>query len=71
MPDDGKDKKRYSEASLPNAIENEDEESNDAVEVEVNYPPEGFEISDDYQLQQAIEFLKSGTYAEKLAELQG
>jgi carboxyl-terminal processing protease len=71
VPDDGKDKKRYSEASLPNAIENEDEESNDAVEVEVNYPPEGFEISDDYQLQQAIEFLKSGTYAEKLAELQG
>jgi len=76
VPDDGKDLKRFSEASLPNAIENEDEEEtteteDTQVEMDIDYPPEDFEISDDYQLQQAISLLKSGTYAQKLAEVQG
>lgn len=75
VPDDGEDTKRYSEASLPNAIANEDEQPETAEdasdEVKIDYPPEDFEISDDYQLQQAIALLKSGTYAEKLAEVQG
>ncbi|MEP3653645.1 MAG: S41 family peptidase [Litorimonas sp.] len=73
VPDDGKDTKRFSEASLPNAIANEDEESGEETieDVKIDYPPEGFEISDDYQLQQAIALLKSGTYAQKLAEVQG
>lgn len=75
IPDDGKDTKRFSEASLPNAIanENEDPETDEekVEEVKIDYPPEGFEISDDYQLQQAISLLKSGTYDEKLAEVQG
>lgn len=74
VPDDGKDKKRFSEASLPNAIANEDEsaetDEETVEEIKIDYPPEGFEISDDYQLQQAIALLKSGTYAEKLAEAQ-
>jgi carboxyl-terminal processing protease len=75
IPDDGKDNKRFSEASLPNAIANEDEDTDtDDVtveEVKIDYPPEEFEVSDDYQLQQVIKLLKSGTYAEKLAEAQG
>ena len=75
IPDDGEDKKRFSEASLPNAIANEDESTEDAEEVieevKIDYPPEEFEISDDYQLQQAIAILKSGDYAQKLAEAQG
>ena len=77
IPDDGKDKKRFSEASLPNSIANEntedttDNEESVVEEVKIDYPPEGFEISDDYQLQQAIALLKSGTYKEKLAEAQG
>ena len=73
VPDDGKDTKRFSEASLPNAIANEDEKSGEETieDVKIDYPPEGFEISDDYQLQQAIALLKSGTYAQKLAEVQG
>lgn len=72
VPDDGKDTERFSEASLPNAIENEDEgeETTETEEVVIDYPPEGFEISDDYQLQKAIELLKSGSYAQKLAEVQ-
>jgi len=77
VPDDGEDRTRFSEASLPNAIENENEdadsESSEEVEAEIkiDYPPEGFEVSDDYQLQKAIEILKSGDYAQKLAEAQG
>lgn len=71
IPDDGEDKERFSEASLPNAIENEDEAATEAEEVVIDYPPEGFEVADDYQLQKAIELLKSGSYAEKLAEVQG
>ena len=75
IPDDGKVKRRFSEASLPNAIANEgedDDANEDTVEeIKIDYPPEAFEVSDDYQLLQAIKILKSGTYAEKLAEAQG
>lgn len=71
VPDDGEDRERYSEASLPNAISNEDEEANEAEEIDIDYPEEGFEISDDYQLQKAVELLKSGDYAVRLAEAQG
>lgn len=71
VPDDGEDRERYSEASLPNAISNEDEEANVAEEIDIDYPEEGFEISDDYQLQKAVELLKSGDYAVRLAEAQG
>ena len=77
IPDDGKDKKRFSEASLPNSIANENADDETATdedtteEIKIDYPPEDFEISDDYQLLQAIALMKSGTYAEKLAEAQG
>lgn len=69
IPDDGKVHKRFSESDLPNAIENEDENEDAAEdEIKIDYPPEGFEVDDDYQLQQAIALLKSGNYAKKLAE---
>lgn len=73
VPDDGKERRQFSESSLPNAIEGEDlvEETDETVEVSIDYPPEDFEVSDDYQLQQAISLLKSGDYAAKLAEAQG
>jgi len=35
--------------------------------IRIDYPPEGFEIEDDYQLQKAIEILKNGTYPNLLA----
>ena len=70
VPDDGEDRERFSEASLPNAIANEDEEANAPEEVEILYPAEDFEVEDDFQLQQAIALLKSGDYKTKLAELQ-
>ena len=57
IPDDGKERKIRREADLPNAIENEDASEEDAEvevveeEIVIDYPPEGFEITDDYQLQ--------------------
>lgn len=76
-PDDGEDHSRISESDLPNSIENEEAAAEDAaaeVEVEetmiIDYPPEGFDVQDDYQLQQAIALIKSGDYDSRLAELQ-
>ncbi len=72
VPDDGEARSSRRESDLPNSIENEnaDEDTEtEAVEVIIDYPPEGFEVEDDYQLQKAIELLKSGTYTQKLAEL--
>lgn len=71
VPDDGKDNKTRHEADLPNAIPNENAEDIDAeekAEIMIDFPPEGFEIEDDYQLQKAIEILKNGTYPDLLAE---
>ena len=74
IPDDGKERRIRREADLPNTIPNEnaDEESEetpaeDVAEIVIDYPPEGFEIEDDYQLQKAIEILKNGTYPNLLA----
>lgn len=74
-PDDGRPNRRLREADLPNSMENEnagdDENNEDAIEdLVVDYPPEDFEVSEDYQLQKAIEILKSGAYSQKLAQLQ-
>jgi len=73
-PDDGEDHTRMTEADLPNSIINEDASNEEATEEEsqtiIDYPPEGFVVADDYQLQQAIALLKSGNYNQRLAELQ-
>ena len=73
VPDDGKERTSRSESDLPNAIANENAEDGETVEeiveVIIDYPPEDFEVEDDYQLQKAIELLNSGTYAAKLAEV--
>jgi len=76
-PDDGKVRRQRREADLPNAILNEDDEGEvdtDAEEKEeiiIDYPPEDLAEDTDYQLERAIEILKNGKYAERLAEVQG
>lgn len=67
IPDDGKERKIRRESDLPNAIENETDTEEEIEEIAIDYPPEDFEISDDYQLQKAIEILKNGTYPKLLA----
>ena len=77
VPDDGKESKRRRESDLPNSIRNEAfdalEESQRDGEAEpvIEYPPEGYEVENDYQLQRAIEILKDGSYARKLAAVEG
>ena len=61
------------ESDLPNSILNEEAEETteaDKDEIVIDYPPEGFDVQDDYQLQRAIELIKSGSYTQRLAELQ-
>jgi len=69
-PKDENARKQRREADLPNAIKNENEDQEE-VEHIIDYPAEDFNVEDDYQLQKAIELLKGGQYASKLAELQG
>ena len=66
-PDDGKGNKAFRESDLPNSIQNEIDENSEEDVVEIDFPPEGFEVSDDYQLQKAIEILKDGSYEKRLA----
>ena len=73
-PDDGK-ANRLRESDLPNSIRNEAIEAlgndDDTAELDIDYPPEDYDVSEDYQLTRAIQILKDGTYATKLAELKG
>jgi carboxyl-terminal processing protease len=79
-PDDGEDHSRLTESDLPNSIENEnaiadevaketETETEADVAMIIDYPPEGFDVQDDYQLQQAIALIKSGDYDSRLAEM--
>lgn len=74
IPDDGEDHDRLSESDLPNSIENEDSEAaaedTDIEETVIDFPPEDFDVQDDYQLQRAVDLIKSGRYTQRLAELQ-
>ncbi len=63
-----------SESDLPNAIKNEISEAegeDGEVEIQIEYPPEDFDIEDDYQLQRAVEILKGGSYTKLLVAAKG
>lgn len=66
VKDDGKARKRFGEKDLPNALDvndSDDSADDDAnVEVPIDYPPEDFDVSDDYQLKRAIDMLKSPNF---------
>ncbi|MEE9380612.1 MAG: S41 family peptidase [Hyphomonadaceae bacterium] len=51
--------RRFSEADLPNAFDNESGEGRRAPHVPADQPPEGYE-GDDYQLERALEILREG-----------
>jgi len=55
---EGEVRSRLSEADLPNALENASGEGREDVDASViDQPPEGFTITDDYQLKRAIDVL--------------
>lgn len=61
VKDDGKKRLSFSESDLPNTLEVErmnDEGELVEKEIIIDYPPEEFEIDDDYQLKRAIEIVK-------------
>lgn len=62
--DDGKDRKRFSEADLPNSIRGEaqDAAEQDETEIKIDFPPEDWDEEDDYQIKRAIEILKSPNF---------
>jgi len=66
-PDDGNGNQGLSESDLPNSIQNEIESEETEAELKIEFPPEDFDVEEDYQLQRAIELLKDGTYAQQLA----
>jgi len=74
-PDDGEKSRRLRESDLPNSIRNEAIDALDSDEDEdflaIDYPPEDYEVENDYQLQRAIAILKDGSYSTKLAGVQG
>ena len=74
--DDGEGNKKEGvrESDLPNSIKNEKEKlEEEKVEEEqvVEYPPEGFDVEEDFQLKRAIEILKTGSYTKLLASTKG
>lgn len=67
-PDDGKERRRFSEANFDNAISNTTQERATAEEAQdIDYPPEGWPRTEDYQLKKAIDLLKSGQYSQTLS----
>ncbi len=61
------------ESDLPNAIENEngDEAETITKKMDVEYPPKGYEVEDDFQLKRALEILKDGSYKVRLDAVKG
>ena len=51
--------RRYSEADLPNALQNEDGSERQIPHMPDDQPPEDYE-GEDYQLDKALEFLNRG-----------
>ena len=65
VQDDGKKRLSISESDLPNTLEVEimnDEGELVEKEIAIDYPPEEFDIDDDYQLVKAIEIVKRGDF---------
>ena len=69
VPEDENARKSFRESDLPNAIKNELEAASEGEEEEaaIEYPPEDFPEDGDFQLDRAIEILKTGSYKTLMA----
>ena len=68
-PEDEDARKSFRESDLPNAIKNELEAAEeDEVDIKIEYPPADFPEEGDFQLDKAIEILKTGSYKTLMAE---
>ena len=66
LDDTGELRRRFREDSLPNALINADPSDYEEQYDDIVFPPEEFPRNEDFQLNQAIEILKSDRYAELL-----
>lgn len=67
-PDTGEIVERFREDKLPNALGNSDVSDYQEQYDDIDYPPEGWPVTEDYQIKQAIELLKSPQYRTLLAQ---
>jgi len=67
-PDTGEIRKRFREDSLPNSLLNPDDTDYKEDHDEIIYPPEDWEPTKDFQLEKAIEVLKTSKHKTLLAE---
>jgi len=68
-PDTGEIRERFREDSLRNALTNEDEADYQEDYDAIDYPPEDWPLTEDYQVKQAVTLLKSYKYKTLLADL--
>jgi len=68
VKDKGELRKRFREDSLPNFLINTDETDYEEKYEDINYPPESWTETQDYQLRKAIDVLKTSRYQNLLAE---
>jgi len=60
-----------SEADLPHALDNEEGAARRALHVPADQPPEGWDDAEDYQMKRALEFVRQGVVAQRLAARAG
>lgn len=68
LPDSGDRRKRFREGSFRNALSNPDESKIEDDFENVSYPPEDWPEDKDFQLQTAIDILKTSRYRTLLAQ---
>ena len=66
-PDDGDNRKFFREDSLPNALGNADDSDYEENPDLIDYPPADWPTNQDYQLEKAVELVKSPSYKNLLA----
>ncbi|GLQ19272.1 S41 family peptidase [Algimonas porphyrae] len=62
LDDTGELRDRFREDSLPNALTNDDKSTYEENYEDVIFPPEDFPVTEDFQLSQAIDVLKTDRY---------
>ena len=67
-PDTGEIKKRFREDSLPNSLLNPDDTDYEEDYEDILYPPDDWTSTKDFQLQKAVEVLKTSKYRTLLSD---
>lgn len=69
-PDTGTIRKRFRESSFSNSLTNADESDFEEDHDTIDYPPADWPPTEDYQLQKALDIIRSSRHGDMLAKLQ-